>query len=140
MANWKGSYRSADTAERVSAQTTAGLVRGDGGTRLLSIGSWKDGPAFEDNFASFAFSPDGSLLALHDGHAIRLFDPVTGGRELARLEDPNQDGAASMHFTPDGTRFVAITNNDLRAIRIWDLQLDSRWIDGTRARLARSTL
>jgi hypothetical protein len=51
---------------------------------------------------------------------IRLLDPATG-RDCARLEDPNQDVAGSLAFTPDGTRLVAVSN-DGKAIHVWDLK------------------
>jgi WD40 repeat protein len=71
---------------------------------------------------AFAFSPDGRLLAVDTGYgAIRLVEPDTG-REYARLEDPNQDRAASICFAPDGTRLVA-TNGDSQSIHVWDLRI-----------------
>jgi len=53
-----------------------------------------------------------------------LLDPNTG-QEYARLEDPNQDRASGLTFTPDGTQLIA-TNNDTRSIHVWDLRVIRR--------------
>jgi serine/threonine protein kinase/WD40 repeat protein/Flp pilus assembly protein TadD len=89
------------------------------GGRILRVGTW-EGPAVEWNGAA-AFSPDSRLLAVEAGPGvIRLLEPATG-REKARLEDPNQDQAGSLLFTPDGGLLVASTN-DGKAIHVWDLR------------------
>ncbi len=46
------------------------------------------------------------------------------GRELARLEDPNQDDGSNKTLSPDGTRLV--TTNNGGSIHIWDLRLIRR--------------
>jgi WD40 repeat protein len=51
---------------------------------------------------------------------IRLVALATG-REVATLEDPDQDRAVGMTFTPDGTQLVA-TSNDAHAIHVWQLR------------------
>ena len=71
--------------------------------------------------AAFAFSPDSKLLAVETGHgAVRLVDPDTG-REYARLENPNQDRAGFLSFSPDGTQLVT-TKGDSQSIHVWDLR------------------
>ncbi len=101
------------------------LATTGGGLRLWAVGSWQEGPRIGGG--TFAFSPDlkspsGKLLAVDTGFgAIRLVDPETG-REYARLEDPAQDRAFHMSFTPDGTRLV-VTNGDSRSIHVWDLRM-----------------
>jgi tetratricopeptide (TPR) repeat protein len=52
--------------------------------------------------------------------AVRLVNPDTG-REYARLEDPNQDRASHLSFSPDGMQLVA-TNDDSQSIHVWDLR------------------
>src|SRR5262249_9183017 len=95
-------------------------VRGSEGARILTVGSWEEGPAGACDVA-MAFSPDGNLLAAESGHGvIRLLDPANG-REKARLEDPRQDVAGWLGFTPNGTRLVAVTE-DGKAIHVWDLK------------------
>jgi WD40 repeat protein len=95
-------------------------VRGSEGARILTVGTWEEGPAGACDVA-MAFSPDGNLLAAESGQGvIRLLDPANG-REKARLEDPRQDVAGWLGFTPDGTRLVAVTE-DGKAIHVWDLK------------------
>lgn len=93
------------------------------GCRLWAVDSWEPGPHIGGGtpFTPIAFSPDGKLLAVETGYgSVRLVDPDTG-REYARLEDPNQDRAGAMSFTPDGTQLVT-TNNDSHSVHVWDLR------------------
>jgi serine/threonine protein kinase/WD40 repeat protein len=95
-------------------------ARGNEGGRILTVGSWKEVAAIPA-WAGAAFSPEGSLLAVQTTQeGIHLLDPATG-RGKARLEDPYQDLALWLGFTPDGTRLVAVTD-DGKAIHLWDLQ------------------
>ena len=92
-----------------------------GGFRLWKVGSWEKGPKIGGGEGA-AFSPDTSILAVESGEgSIRLLDPNTG-HEYARLEDPNQDRARHITFSPDGTQLIA-TNDDSRTIHVWDLRL-----------------
>jgi tetratricopeptide (TPR) repeat protein len=60
------------------------------------------------------------MLALETGTgAVLLLDPETG-REYARLEDPNQDPASMLQFSPDGSRLV-VTSQQGQALHVWDL-------------------
>ncbi|MBI3408129.1 MAG: tetratricopeptide repeat protein [Planctomycetes bacterium] len=86
--------------------------------RLWAVGSWREGPQIGGG--GFAFSLDSKLLAVATGGVVRLVDPDTG-REYARLEDPNQDRAFYLSFSPDGTQLVA-SNNDSQSIHVWDLR------------------
>jgi serine/threonine protein kinase/WD40 repeat protein len=89
------------------------------GSRLWTVDGWQPGP--EIGGSVFAFSSDSKLLAVETGQGVvRLVDP-TSGREYARLEDPNQDRAESIAFTPDASQLV-ITNNDSNSIHVWDLR------------------
>jgi eukaryotic-like serine/threonine-protein kinase len=95
-------------------------VAGAMGGRILAVGSWEEGPDIQAH-GWIAFSPDGNLVAAEAGPGmIRLLDPATG-REKARLEDPRQDAACWLDFTPDGTRLVAVSD-DGKAIHVWDLR------------------
>jgi tetratricopeptide (TPR) repeat protein len=89
------------------------------GGRILTVGSWEEGPAIQAN-GWIAFSPDGNLVAAEAGPGmIRLLDPATG-REKARLEGPHQEAGSWLDSTPDGTRLVAVSD-DSKAIHVWDL-------------------
>jgi WD40 repeat protein/serine/threonine protein kinase len=94
-------------------------VTGREGSRLLTVGTWEERPGPE--WDSAAFSPDGRLLAVETRQGtIRLLDPATG-REKARLAEPHQSASGWLGFTPDGTRLVAVSDDD-KAIHVWDLR------------------
>ena len=97
-------------------------MAGDHRGRAAAVGGrFVAGKARARGRAAFAFSPDGKLLAADTAHgAVRLVDPDTG-REYARLENPNQDRARFLSFSPDGTQLVA-TKGDSQSIHVWDLR------------------
>ncbi len=72
-------------------------------------GSWAAGQAA-------AFSPDGSLVAVGDSYAIRVFETATG-KERPVLQD--NDIQWSMTFTPDGTRLLSGGNG---RVNVWDVR------------------
>src|SRR5262249_4130908 len=83
-----------------------------------------------------AFSPDGRLMALEMAPAVLHLKDVVTGRTVAKLEDPCNDRADWLGFTPDGTRLVVVAKYastihlwDLRAIRtrLKDMNLDWDW-------------
>jgi eukaryotic-like serine/threonine-protein kinase len=66
------------------------------------------------------FTPDGQLLAWESGDgALRLLSTVTG-RDVARLESPDQGRCGYTTFTPDG-RLLITCNKESSAIHVWDL-------------------
>jgi tetratricopeptide (TPR) repeat protein len=96
------------------------LLTTGGGCRLWEVGSWKEGPKVGGT--SGCFSPDGRLLAVDDAPgAIRLVRPENG-RELARLEAPEQTRLLPQCFTPDGTQLIAL-GDETRALHVWNLRL-----------------
>jgi serine/threonine protein kinase len=96
------------------------LATGGGGCRLWKVGTWEEGPVI-GGLQYSTFSPDGKLLATDTGSgAVRLVDPETG-EEIARFEDPNQDRAGWIGFTPDGTRLLT-ASSDSGSIHVWDLR------------------
>ncbi len=90
--------------------------------RAWEVSSWRLGADKKAVIRTFlAFSPDSRLLAYDTGHgAVCLVDPQTG-REYARLEDPNQDRANWICFSPDGTRLVTVSG-DSQSVHVWDLR------------------
>jgi serine/threonine protein kinase/WD40 repeat protein len=97
------------------------LLTTGGGCRLWKVGTWREGPKIGGVSHAFAFSPHGKVLAVETGSgAVRLVDPDTG-REYARLEDPNQDRAAHLAFSPDASQLFA-SAEDSPAVHAWDLR------------------
>jgi serine/threonine protein kinase/WD40 repeat protein len=96
------------------------LATTGGGCRLWKVPSWQEGPHI-GNKGMLAFSPDGKILAVETtSGVVQLLNPDTG-LEFARLEDPNQDRAHDLAFTPEGAELVAI-NTDHHSIHVWDLR------------------
>jgi WD40 repeat protein/Flp pilus assembly protein TadD len=108
------------------------------GIDLLDTTTWKPavrllrGPS-----SGCAFAPDSRTVAFGDHAGNIILADLPSGRELARIEDPEQLGVPSGHiglaFTPDGANLVSTLENrpyirswDLRAIRrgLADLRLD----------------
>ncbi|MGH7172371.1 MAG: hypothetical protein ACRELG_19005 [Gemmataceae bacterium] len=94
-------------------------VNGSRGCRLVKVGTWEERPL--DLGCPVLFSPDSSLLAVvSDRGVIRLLAPDTL-REIARLEDPNQDRPGHLAFTPKGGKLL-VSSDDARALHVWDLR------------------
>jgi hypothetical protein len=70
-----------------------------------------------------AFSADSSMLALESGKGTILLIDTAIGRELATLDGPTQDVAASIAFSPDGSRLIATGNGNPHSVHVWDLRL-----------------
>jgi WD40 repeat protein len=70
---------------------------------------------------SVAFSPDGKWALSGSGdNTARLWDVATG-QELRRFTGLDQQGAATVAFSPNGKQFLTDSSGD-KAIRLWDLQ------------------
>jgi serine/threonine protein kinase/WD40 repeat protein/Tfp pilus assembly protein PilF len=97
------------------------LATGGDSLRVWQVGAWREQVRLEVAPTHLAFSPDSTMLAF-DTHAgvIRLVDPETG-REWGQLEDPEQNRALWISFSPDGTQ-LATASGDGPAIHIWDLR------------------
>ena len=101
---------------RFSRDGSSLLTNHDGG-RALAVGTWAPGKRLGPG-TPWDLSPDGHLAVVGDAEGIyRIVERATG-RELARLEDPDQI-AGSAVFTPDGTRLVVAGEDGLR---VWDLR------------------
>jgi serine/threonine protein kinase/WD40 repeat protein len=96
------------------------LLIGGRPARLWNVDTWRAGPTLGEGYAA-AFSPDSRYAALESGEgAVRLVD-VNTGHVFARLEDPNQERARAITFSPDGTRLL-LTSLESKAIHVWDLR------------------
>jgi serine/threonine protein kinase/WD40 repeat protein len=92
------------------------LLTDNDGSRAYTVGTWEPGPRLGPG-CPWDLSPDGLVvLGLTDG-IYRLVERATG-REVARLQDPEQKAGAAV-FTPDGTRLVIGAKDGLR---VWDLR------------------
>jgi tetratricopeptide (TPR) repeat protein/WD40 repeat protein len=99
----------------------------DGG-QVYEVGTWAPGPKLGPG-TPWSATKDVVVMVQPNG-IYRLVELVTG-RELARLEDPEQNSGAAI-FTPDGSKLVVSAKNGLR---VWDLrriraqlrQLDLDW-------------
>jgi WD40 repeat protein/Flp pilus assembly protein TadD len=96
-------------------------VHGSEGNIMVRTATWEPAWAAKGRHDS-VFSPDSRLLAAESGEGvIRLLEAATG-REKVCLEDPNQDQASHLRFTPDGTYLVAVSNES-RVVHVWNLSL-----------------
>lgn len=85
-----------------------------------AVADWTEAPPYPSG-SEMAFASPGLRLAACAGKGFtHLIDPETG-RELARLEDPNQDRFQSITFSPDSTQLIG-TTNDSSCVRVWDLR------------------
>jgi serine/threonine protein kinase/WD40 repeat protein len=91
------------------------LVTDADGGRLYAVGTWKPGPQLGPG-TPWDMTSELAVLGLPNG-VYRLVELATG-RELARLEDPEQNTAPAA-FTPDGTKLVVAAKDSLR---VWDLR------------------
>jgi tetratricopeptide (TPR) repeat protein/serine/threonine protein kinase/WD40 repeat protein len=91
------------------------LVTDVEGGRLYKVGTWEPGPQLGAG-QPWDVTDDLAAFVLPNG-VYRLVE-LANGRELARLEDPEQiTGPAA--FTPDGTKLI-VTGRD--GLHIWDLR------------------
>ncbi|MBA4062319.1 MAG: hypothetical protein C0501_01170 [Isosphaera sp.] len=90
------------------------------GGRRWRVADWADGPPAPAGTGGVGFSPDGRFAAWAGKGFVVLTDADTG-REVARLEDPHQDGLHNLTFSPDGTLLLGATNDSF-CVRAWDLR------------------
>jgi tetratricopeptide (TPR) repeat protein len=89
------------------------------GGQCWRVDDWSEGPRHIGGEA--AFTADKRLMAWGGQKGfVPLVDPESG-RELARLEDPFQDGLAWITFSPDGTLLIGSTD-DSSCVRVWNLR------------------
>jgi serine/threonine protein kinase/WD40 repeat protein len=86
----------------------------DGG-RLYAAGAWEPGPQLGPGTP---WDVTTELAVLGQTNGIYRLVEMASGRELARLEAPDQNTGRAA-FTPDGTKLVILAKDGLR---IWDLR------------------
>jgi hypothetical protein len=93
------------------------LVTDNDGVRAYRVGTWEPGPRLGPGAPS-DISPDGRLVVLQLPEVVYRLVEIATGRELARLEDPEQIAEPAV-FTPDGTGLIV---GAMDGLRIWDLR------------------
>jgi serine/threonine protein kinase/tetratricopeptide (TPR) repeat protein len=84
--------------------------------RAYATGTWQPGPQLG---GGEPWDATADLAVLAQTNGIHRLVELATGRELARLEDPEQQGERQAVFTPDGTRLIVGAKNGLR---VWDLR------------------
>ena len=101
---------------RFSADGRWLLTDSDGG-RVYAVPTWELGPRFGPG-CPWDLSPDGRLVVVGETDGIYRLVELATGRELARLEAPDQVYGPAV-FSPDGTCLVVGADDGLR---VWDLR------------------
>jgi WD40 repeat protein/Tfp pilus assembly protein PilF len=99
--------------------TWLGIGVGGQGTLLWQIPSGEPGPLLDEGPSEVAFAPDGRTVAVGGESAVRLC-LTASGRELARLEIPDQTRLHPIAFSHDGVHLFALDTE--RTIHAWDLR------------------
>jgi WD40 repeat protein len=93
------------------------LLVTDNNGRAYAVGTWEPGRHLGPGIP-WDVSPDSRFVVLGQEDGVYRLVELATGRELARLEDPDQHAGAAL-FSPDGTRLVVATKDGLR---VWDLR------------------
>jgi serine/threonine protein kinase/WD40 repeat protein/Tfp pilus assembly protein PilF len=93
------------------------LATGVDGARLYAVGTWKPGPRLGAGIP-WDIPSNGAFAVVGQTDGIYRLVELSTGRQLARLEDPEQN-AGPAALTPDGTKLVVAAQNGLR---VWDLR------------------
>jgi serine/threonine protein kinase/WD40 repeat protein len=93
------------------------LLTGSDGGRTYAVGTWGPGPRLGPGLW-WDVSPDSRLVVMGQTDGVYRLVELATGRELARLEDPEQV-VGHPAFTPDGTHLVVSAADGLR---LWDLR------------------
>jgi serine/threonine protein kinase/WD40 repeat protein len=85
------------------------------GGRTYHVGTWEPGPRLGPGSP---WDTTADMVVMSQDRGIYRLVELTTGRELARLEDPEQTAGQAV-FSPDGTKLVIEAGNGLR---VWDLR------------------
>jgi len=85
--------------------------------RAYAVGTWEPGPQLGPG-TPWDLSPDGRVVVLGQTDGVYRLVELTSGRELLRLDDPDQVAGPAL-FSPDGTRLVVAAPD---GFRVWDLR------------------
>jgi serine/threonine protein kinase/WD40 repeat protein len=83
--------------------------------RVYATGTWKPGPQLGAGEPTDATS---ELVVMAQTNGIYRLVELATGRELAQLEDPEENSRPAV-FTPDGAKLIVAAMNGLR---VWDLR------------------
>jgi hypothetical protein len=92
------------------------MIEETNGGHAYAVDTWAPGPSLGPGRPWDATS---DLVVLGQPNGIYRLVELASGRELARLEDPDQVTGAAV-FTPDGSKLVV---NAKDGLRVWDLRL-----------------
>jgi serine/threonine protein kinase len=111
---WQASTRPANYYCRFTPNGRWLVTSADGG-RLYAVGTWEPGPRLGPGTP---WDVTSELAVLGQSNGIYRLVELATGRELARLEDPEQN-TGEAGFTTDATRLVVRAKNGLR---VWELR------------------
>jgi WD40 repeat protein len=95
------------------------LITSGGGCKLWDTSNWQPGPVLGGS--TFAFSPDGKMLAVEGVNGqVKLVDPATGS-EFARLTAPNELHSLPACFNHDGS-LLTVYGSQSQSMHVWDLR------------------
>ena len=94
------------------------LAQDNAGGQAYAVPTWKPGQRLGPG-TPWDVSPDGRLAVVGQTDGVYRLVEVATGREVARLEDPDQIAKPAV-FTPDGACLVVAAGDGLR---VWDLRL-----------------
>jgi WD40 repeat protein len=111
---------SSGTPRAMIRQPPPGFVE-DTGARVWDMVTGKELRQFPSRDQTFAFSPDGTLLAAGNDGGVRLLDPATGNM-IRQLEGPKYS-TYGLAFSPDGKSLTAVGRD--KAVWLWEVATGS---------------
>jgi serine/threonine protein kinase/WD40 repeat protein len=94
-------------------------IGGSAGHYLVNVATWDASPARSWEQMVW-LGADRPIAVTESARGVILFADLTTGREIVRLEEPDESFSA-MTFTPNGDRLI-LSSDFAHAIRVWDLR------------------